>query len=183
MDAELWQLIAFCAGTGGSIFVIGSAAGVALMGLEKVDFVWYAKNISIAAAAGYFTGIGTYLLQHNFQTMFEQTAPVVATLPTMIEQGLTKSLFPCHPYLNPSHITLINCHPLSICHTLIYYLSHISSLICESFFIYPISCYPLLTFILPPYIDIPLTFILSPLFFCSIYSIQVTWSWQPLCPL
>jgi Na+/H+ antiporter NhaD/arsenite permease-like protein len=40
MDSPLWQLIAFCAGTGGSLLVIGSAAGVALMGLEKVDFVW-----------------------------------------------------------------------------------------------------------------------------------------------
>jgi Na+/H+ antiporter NhaD/arsenite permease-like protein len=44
MDSPLWQLIAFCAGTGGSLLVIGSAAGVALMGLEKVDFVWYAKR-------------------------------------------------------------------------------------------------------------------------------------------
>jgi len=65
MDDQLWQLIAFCAGTGGSIFVIGSAAGVALMGLEKVDFVWYAKRISIAALAGYFGGIATYLAQHQ----------------------------------------------------------------------------------------------------------------------
>ena len=63
VDSQLWQLIAFCAGTGGSILVIGSAAGVALMGLEKVDFVWYAKNISLAAFAGYVGGIGMYLLQ------------------------------------------------------------------------------------------------------------------------
>ena len=98
MDAELWQLIAFCAGTGGSIFVIGSAAGVALMGLEKVDFVWYAKHISIAAAAGYFTGIGTYLLQHNFQSMFEQTEPAMAALPAMLDQGTYKQpLFSCYP--------------------------------------------------------------------------------------
>jgi Na+/H+ antiporter NhaD/arsenite permease-like protein len=44
MDSPLWQLIAFCAGTGGSLLVIGSAAGVALMGLEKVDFVWYGMS-------------------------------------------------------------------------------------------------------------------------------------------
>jgi Na+/H+ antiporter NhaD/arsenite permease-like protein len=69
MDDQLWQLIAFCAGTGGSIFVIGSAAGVALMGLEKVDFVWYAKKISIAAFAGYFGGIGTYLLQQQIMAL------------------------------------------------------------------------------------------------------------------
>jgi len=65
MDSQLWQLIALCAGTGGSMLVIGSAAGVALMGLEKVDFVWYFKNISFAAFAGYLAGVGTYLLQHD----------------------------------------------------------------------------------------------------------------------
>jgi Na+/H+ antiporter NhaD/arsenite permease-like protein len=65
MDSQLWQLIAFCAGTGGSLLVIGSAAGVALMGIEKVDFLWYAKNITLAALLGYVGGIGTYLLQHN----------------------------------------------------------------------------------------------------------------------
>lgn len=63
-DNKLWQLIALCAGTGGSILVIGSASGVALMGLEKVDFVWYAKNVSIGATIGYFVGIATYLLQY-----------------------------------------------------------------------------------------------------------------------
>lgn len=64
-DDQLWQLIAFCAGTGGSLFVIGSAAGVALMGLESVDFVWYAKNITASALVGYLGGIGAYLLQNN----------------------------------------------------------------------------------------------------------------------
>lgn len=62
-DDRLWQLIALCAGTGGSILVIGSASGVALMGLEKVDFLWYAKRVSIGAAVGYFAGIATYLAQ------------------------------------------------------------------------------------------------------------------------
>jgi Na+/H+ antiporter NhaD/arsenite permease-like protein len=62
-DDKLWQLIALCAGTGGSILVIGSASGVALMGLEKVDFIWYAKKISVGAAIGYFAGIATYLAQ------------------------------------------------------------------------------------------------------------------------
>jgi Na+/H+ antiporter NhaD/arsenite permease-like protein/CBS domain-containing protein len=63
-DDKLWQLIALCAGTGGSILVIGSASGVALMGLEKVDFIWYAKKVSIGAAIGYFAGIATYLAQN-----------------------------------------------------------------------------------------------------------------------
>eukprot|EP00591_Stephanopyxis_turris_P006110 CAMPEP_0195522502 /NCGR_PEP_ID=MMETSP0794_2-20130614/20732_1 /TAXON_ID=515487 /ORGANISM="Stephanopyxis turris, Strain CCMP 815" /LENGTH=740 /DNA_ID=CAMNT_0040652273 /DNA_START=82 /DNA_END=2304 /DNA_ORIENTATION=+ len=62
-DDQLWQLIALCAGTGGSILIIGSASGVALMGLEKVDFLWYTKNVSIGAAVGYFAGIATYLAQ------------------------------------------------------------------------------------------------------------------------
>ncbi|KAG7356433.1 citrate transporter [Nitzschia inconspicua] len=63
-DDRLWQLIALCAGTGGSILVIGSASGVALMGLEKVDFLWYAKKVSIGATVGYFAGIATYLLEN-----------------------------------------------------------------------------------------------------------------------
>jgi Na+/H+ antiporter NhaD/arsenite permease-like protein len=62
-DDRLWQLIALCAGTGGSILIIGSASGVALMGLEKIDFLWYAKKVSIGAAVGYFAGIATYLAQ------------------------------------------------------------------------------------------------------------------------
>ena len=65
VDSSLWQLIALCAGTGGSMLVIGSAAGVALMGLEKVDFIWYLKNISLAAFAGYSAGVATYLFQQE----------------------------------------------------------------------------------------------------------------------
>jgi Na+/H+ antiporter NhaD/arsenite permease-like protein len=62
-DDRLWQLIALCAGTGGSILVIGSASGVALMGLEKVDFLWYTKKVSLGATVGYFAGIATYIAQ------------------------------------------------------------------------------------------------------------------------
>lgn len=61
-DHNFWQKIAFCAGTGGSILIIGSAAGVVYMGLEKVDFIWYLKKISLAALVGYFAGIATYLV-------------------------------------------------------------------------------------------------------------------------
>lgn len=67
-DDKLWQLIALCAGTGGSILVIGSASGVALMGLEKVDFLWYAKKVSVGAAVGYFAGIATYLAENAILT-------------------------------------------------------------------------------------------------------------------
>lgn len=62
VDSDFWNLIAYCAGTGGSILVIGSAAGVAFMGLEKVDFFWYFKRVGIPAALGYFAGIGVYQL-------------------------------------------------------------------------------------------------------------------------
>jgi Na+/H+ antiporter NhaD/arsenite permease-like protein len=61
-DGTFWQFLAFCAGTGGSALIIGSASGVAVMGLEKIDFVWYLKKISILALIGYFAGAGTYIL-------------------------------------------------------------------------------------------------------------------------
>ncbi len=61
-DSALWEMIAYAAGTGGSILVIGSAAGVAYMGMEKVDFAWYFKRISGLALAGYLAGFAVYLL-------------------------------------------------------------------------------------------------------------------------
>jgi Na+/H+ antiporter NhaD/arsenite permease-like protein len=63
MDHFIWQFMAFCAGTGGSILVIGSAAGVAAMGMEKITFGWYLKKIAPLALAGYLAGAGVYLLQ------------------------------------------------------------------------------------------------------------------------
>ncbi len=59
----IWPFMAFCAGTGGSILVIGSAAGVAAMGMEKITFGWYLQKIAPLALAGYLAGAGTYLLQ------------------------------------------------------------------------------------------------------------------------
>jgi Na+/H+ antiporter NhaD/arsenite permease-like protein len=56
MDASLWHLIAFSAGTGGSMLIIGSAAGVAAMGMEKIDFIWYLKKITWLAAVGFVAG-------------------------------------------------------------------------------------------------------------------------------
>ncbi|HNK15750.1 MAG TPA: sodium:proton antiporter NhaD, partial [Nitrospira sp.] len=61
-DSLLWQFLAYCAGTGGSILIIGSAAGVAAMGLEKIHFFWYVRKISWLALIGYFAGAGAYLL-------------------------------------------------------------------------------------------------------------------------
>lgn len=62
IDSTLWQLIAYSAGTGGSIFIIGSAAGVAFMGLEGVDFIWYFKRIAWIAAIGYIAGFFIYFV-------------------------------------------------------------------------------------------------------------------------
>lgn len=61
-DSKIWEFLAYCAGTGGSILIIGSAAGVAVMGMEKIDFIWYVRKISLPALIGYFAGIGVYLL-------------------------------------------------------------------------------------------------------------------------
>ena len=58
-DGIFWQFLAYCAGTGGSALIIGSAAGVAVMGLERIDFVWYLKKISLLAILGYFAGAGS----------------------------------------------------------------------------------------------------------------------------
>ena len=63
MDHYFWEFLAYCAGTGGSILIIGSAAGVAVMGMEKIDFIWYLKKISLLALLGYFSGAGVYYLQ------------------------------------------------------------------------------------------------------------------------
>lgn len=61
-DSKIWEFMAYCAGTGGSILIIGSAAGVAVMGMEKIDFLWYMRKISFTALLGYFAGVGAYLL-------------------------------------------------------------------------------------------------------------------------
>jgi Na+/H+ antiporter NhaD/arsenite permease-like protein len=61
-DHFLWEYLAYCAGTGGSILIIGSAAGVAAMGMEKIDFLWYTKKISLLAFLGYLGGAITYLV-------------------------------------------------------------------------------------------------------------------------
>ena len=64
-DSFLWEFMAYCAGTGGSILVIGSAAGVAAMGMEKMDFIWYMRKISGLALIGYFAGAFVYIVQYR----------------------------------------------------------------------------------------------------------------------
>ena len=61
-DGAFWEFLAYTAGTGGSILIIGSAAGVAAMGLEKIDFIWYMKRISLLALLGYFGGAAVFYL-------------------------------------------------------------------------------------------------------------------------
>ncbi len=65
MDHYFWEFLAYCAGTGGSILIIGSAAGVAVMGMENIDFIWYLKKISLLALIGYFAGAATYIIQEE----------------------------------------------------------------------------------------------------------------------
>ena len=64
MDHYFWEMLAYCAGTGGSILIIGSAAGVAAMGIEKIDFIWYFKHISWIALVGYLAGALCYIVQY-----------------------------------------------------------------------------------------------------------------------
>ncbi|MBE6321920.1 MAG: sodium:proton antiporter [Bacteroidales bacterium] len=64
VDGTFWHMLAYCAGTGGSILIIGSAAGVAAMGLEKIDFIWYLKHISWLALVGYLAGAFCIYLEH-----------------------------------------------------------------------------------------------------------------------
>lgn len=64
-DSFLWEFLAYCAGTGGSILIIGSAAGVAAMGMEKISFGWYVRNISGLALVGYLAGAGVYIIQYG----------------------------------------------------------------------------------------------------------------------
>jgi len=61
-DHTFWEFLAYCAGTGGSALIIGSAAGVAIMGILKIDFIWYLKKISWLALAGYFSGVIAYIV-------------------------------------------------------------------------------------------------------------------------
>jgi Na+/H+ antiporter NhaD/arsenite permease-like protein len=61
-NSNFWHFMAFCAGTGGSILIIGSAAGVAVMGMEKIDFMWYFRKFALITLIGYLAGAGVFLL-------------------------------------------------------------------------------------------------------------------------
>ena len=64
-DDQIWHFLAYCAGTGGSMLIIGSAAGVVAMGMEKITFGWYLKKILWIALVGYFAGIAVFMLMRN----------------------------------------------------------------------------------------------------------------------
>ena len=64
-DHPFWAFVAYCAGTGGSILIIGSAAGVVAMGIEKISFFWYLKKMSWLALMGYLGGALVYILQNG----------------------------------------------------------------------------------------------------------------------
>ena len=66
VDGIFWQLLAYCAGVGGSMLIIGSAAGVVVMGLEHINFGWYMKNVTWIAFVGYVAGILCYWLEKTY---------------------------------------------------------------------------------------------------------------------
>ena len=70
VNHPFWEFLAYCAGTGGSLLIIGSAAGVAVMGMEKIDFIWYLKNITLKALVGYLAGALVFVLMDV--TLFEK---------------------------------------------------------------------------------------------------------------
>ena len=66
MNDQLWHFIAYTAGTGGSMIIIGSAAGVVAMGMEKINFFWYLKKISWIALIGFIAGACAFMFIRNF---------------------------------------------------------------------------------------------------------------------
>ena len=74
-DGNFWNLLAYCAGTGGSLLIIGSAAGVVVMGLENINFIWYTKQISWRVLLGFLGGIATYYIQSVIQAFYPPYMP------------------------------------------------------------------------------------------------------------
>ncbi len=80
-DDTFWLFLAYCAGTGGSCLIIGSAAGVAAMGLEKIDFLWYLKRVSLWALIGYLGGAAVFIVQEQFNSHAHEPQPAHAHQP------------------------------------------------------------------------------------------------------
>ena len=92
-DHYFWEFLAYCAGTGGSILIIGSAAGVAVMGMEKIDFIWYLKKISLLALVGYLAGAGAYILQEESGILNFNEITTEVTIDLNDEQEVTTFIF------------------------------------------------------------------------------------------
>ena len=90
-DDTFWLFLAYCAGTGGSCLIIGSAAGVAAMGLERIDFIWYIKRVSLWALVGYLGGAGVFLIQEK---IIPRQKP---TVEEHVEHGAHASHHVIHP--------------------------------------------------------------------------------------
>ena len=80
VDGIFWQLLAYCAGVGGSMLIIGSAAGVVAMGIERITFGWYVRNITLVALVGYLAGIASYWVLDSFVLSHIQVSKVVKKL-------------------------------------------------------------------------------------------------------
>ena len=104
MDHYFWEMLAYCAGTGGSILIIGSAAGVAVMGMEKMDFIWYLKKISWIALIGYLAGIGIFILEKKIQ---ERNAPDAEAESVKVEMNQVS----IQNYLKENTFYIVETHP------------------------------------------------------------------------
>ncbi len=92
IDHYFWEFLAYCAGTGGSILIIGSAAGIAVMGLEKIDFIWYLKKISWIALIGYFAGAGVFIAEKSIRSYFTTEEKTTKTEVDFTKEGIKKYL-------------------------------------------------------------------------------------------
>lgn len=90
IDSPFWHMLAFCAGTGGSCLIIGSAAGVAAMGLERIDFMWYARKIAPLALLGYLVGAGLTVVVEGY---FEKGKAEPAGKSPAVSQALEDASF------------------------------------------------------------------------------------------
>jgi Na+/H+ antiporter NhaD/arsenite permease-like protein len=101
-DHWFWEFLAYAAGTGGSILIIGSAAGVAVMGREGIDFIWYLKKISLLALLGYCAGAGVYIGQ---QKLFPHDSAAVKPAGTKIAPATTSATHPPKILIGPAAFT------------------------------------------------------------------------------
>jgi len=100
-DHYFWEFLAYCAGTGGSILIIGSAAGVAVMGMEKIDFIWYMKRISLLALVGYLAGAGVYYVQNESGVFHKHEEAIEARININDKEAILDYLTAKEFYYNP----------------------------------------------------------------------------------